>query len=909
MNNQFTHPKERIRFAILTFFFAQGLCMASWASRIPDFKDVFAANYAFYWGLILFMIPVGKFVAIPLAGYLVSKLGSRSMVQVSILGYASSLLCIGLAHEVYLLGFLLFCFGVCWNLCDISFNTQGIEVERIYGKTIMATFHGGWSLGACAGALIGFVMILAGVSPIWHYTLIFIIILIIALSGRKYLQESASQETEVSDTKTQERNAAKAPNGFRLLFQKPEMLLLQLGLVGLFALIVESAMFDWSAVYFESVVHVPKSLQIGFLVFMIMMATGRFLTNYATGVHAGGVVISDNRDINEYIPIYYNHSLDVWAVQCDMVRLEEKGFLKFDLLGLKNLDIITDTLYLILKHTGSAVDINTIPFEDVVFSGIYSTGRTNSVFQFESAGMKKMLQRFQPSCFEDIILLVAAYRPGPMQYLDDIIAVKQGTKPIHYDIPELEPILSETYGAVIYQEQVMRIFQDLAGYSLGGADLVRRAMSKKKMDKLKKERKAFLYGDKERGICGCLSKGIPEAKADALFDSLMDFAKYAFNKSHAAAYALVSYQTAWLKHHYPDCFACAMLNNTEQKDYAPIIEDCRARGVRILPPSILQSHYDCTIENGAIRLGMRSIKGVAEKTAGFIDQIKSARGSGQLHSFSDFLSCCISEEDGKVIQPPAALVEKMISVGVFDIFYKNRQGLLQAYQEIRKRISSTKGENRMEKVNLIIQFFSVPAWDIPDKKWNMQAELEYLGDVYSESPVSGFAPPQYYGCIPFSQMHPGKNKIMGYICNIEEKVSRKGTPIYILSLFDGKEYLSIIGLQKYFPQLSDYLFLPVSMQVKKGEKGFFLENVRILQKTNQKNETSFICDTMEKQQYLQDILSEDHFAAPAEKYCTLHILRFPHGTDDVVRNVPVVVTVNLTEKAYGQVTQKKWYSK
>ena len=239
--------------------------MASWASRIPDFKDVFAANYAFYWGLILFMIPVGKFVAIPLAGYLVSKLGSRSMVQVSILGYASSLLCVGLAHEVYLLGFLLFCFGVCWNLCDISFNTQGIEVERLYGKTIMATFHGGWSLGACAGALIGFVMILAGVSPIWHYTLIFIIILIIALSGRKYLQESAPQEAEVSDTKTQERNTAKKlPMVFACYFKNRKCYFLQLGLVGLFALIVESAMFDWSAVYFESVVHVPKSLQIGF---------------------------------------------------------------------------------------------------------------------------------------------------------------------------------------------------------------------------------------------------------------------------------------------------------------------------------------------------------------------------------------------------------------------------------------------------------------------------------------------------------------------------------------------------------------------------------------------------------------------------------------------------------------------
>ena len=283
MNNQFTYPKEKIRIAILTFFFAQGLCMASWASRIPDFKDVFAANYAFYWGLILFMIPVGKFVAIPLAGYLVSRLGSRTMVQVSILGYAISLLCVGLAHEVYLLGFLLFGFGVFWNLCDISFNTQGIEVERLYGKTIMATFHGGWSLGACTGALIGFVMIWLGVAPVWHYMLISAIILLIVLAGRKYLQEATLREDEESlpNSGTASQVEVETPNVFRLLFRKPEILLLQLGLVGLFALIVESAMFDWSAVYFESVVNVPKSLQIGFLVFMVMMAAGRFLTNYA----------------------------------------------------------------------------------------------------------------------------------------------------------------------------------------------------------------------------------------------------------------------------------------------------------------------------------------------------------------------------------------------------------------------------------------------------------------------------------------------------------------------------------------------------------------------------------------------------------------------------------------------------
>ena len=257
--------------------------MASWASRIPDFKDVFAANYAFYWGLILFMIPVGKFVAIPLAGYLVSRLGSRTMVQVSILGYAISLLCVGLAHEVYLLGFLLFGFGVFWNLCDISFNTQGIEVERLYGITIMATFHGGWSLGACTGALIGFVMIWLGVAPVWHYMLISAIILLIVLAGRKYLQEATLREDEESlpNSGTASQVEVETPNVFRLLFRKPEILLLQLGLVGLFALIVESAMFDWSAVYFESVVNVPKSLQIGFLVFMVMMAAGRFLTNYA----------------------------------------------------------------------------------------------------------------------------------------------------------------------------------------------------------------------------------------------------------------------------------------------------------------------------------------------------------------------------------------------------------------------------------------------------------------------------------------------------------------------------------------------------------------------------------------------------------------------------------------------------
>lgn len=235
-------------------------------------------NYAFYWGLVLFMIPVGKFIAIPLAGYLVSRLGSRIMVQASILGYAISLLAIGTAYSIYMLGVCLFCFGVFWNLCDISLNTQGIGIERLYGRTIMASFHGGWSLAACLGALIGFIMIVSDIPPFWHFSLIAVLIVLILLVGRRYLQNDVEIQPEPLKEANDKEQEAPALISF---VRRPERLLIQLGVVGLFALIVESAMFDWSGVYFESVLQAPKSLQIGFLVFMVMMTVGRFLTNYA----------------------------------------------------------------------------------------------------------------------------------------------------------------------------------------------------------------------------------------------------------------------------------------------------------------------------------------------------------------------------------------------------------------------------------------------------------------------------------------------------------------------------------------------------------------------------------------------------------------------------------------------------
>lgn len=281
MKEQLAYPKERIRYAVLSFFLAQGLCFSSWASRIPDVKAMFDVYDVFYWGLVLFLIPVGKFVAIPLAGFLVSRLGSRIMVQASVFGYALSLFLIGAVSSIYALGACLFFFGVFWNMCDISLNTQGIVIERLLGRTIMASFHGGWSLAACLGAVIGFFMIMAGVPPFIHFSVSALLILLIILCGRRYLQDDRVRQFEEVEVK--EEKGQKETPALLSFIRKPELILIQFGLAGLFGLIVESAMFDWSGLYFESVLQVPKSLQIGFLVFMVMMTVGRFLANWAYG--------------------------------------------------------------------------------------------------------------------------------------------------------------------------------------------------------------------------------------------------------------------------------------------------------------------------------------------------------------------------------------------------------------------------------------------------------------------------------------------------------------------------------------------------------------------------------------------------------------------------------------------------
>jgi len=268
------YSKQRIRYAVLALFIAQGLCFASWASRLPDIKKDFNVESYLHYGLLMFLLPIGKFVAIPLVGLLLPRIGSKKTVLISITGFALSLLLVSIIPGITGLGIALFLFGIFWNMTDISLNTQAIEVERIYGKPIIATFHASWSLAACIGAVIGYVMINLKIVTVYHFLIMSVVAIVIILINYKYLQEPAT----VSEKSKKIEPEEKAKTG---KFHLPETLLIQLGLVWLLALIVENTMFEWSDVYFQSVIKAPESLQVGFLVFMVMMFTGRMLTNYA----------------------------------------------------------------------------------------------------------------------------------------------------------------------------------------------------------------------------------------------------------------------------------------------------------------------------------------------------------------------------------------------------------------------------------------------------------------------------------------------------------------------------------------------------------------------------------------------------------------------------------------------------
>ncbi|HMA53080.1 MAG TPA: DNA polymerase III subunit alpha, partial [Acidobacteriota bacterium] len=371
-------------------------------------------------------------------------------------------------------------------------------------------------------------------------------------------------------------------------------------------------------------------------------------------IHAAGVVITP-KPLVEFLPLYQSVKGEV-TTQFPMGDVEALGLLKMDLLGLRNLTVIDDALALIRAETGVVIDINNLPLADDRTFEVFRSGSTDGIFQFESPGMKDLLRRFRPTEFRDLIALNALYRPGPLKsgMTDESIHRRNHPERIAYELPELEPILRETRGIIIYQEQVMRIATDLAGFTLAGADLLRKAMGKKDKETMKAQKQKFMQGAKK--------KGIATAKADKIFEQIKEFAEYGFNKSHSAAYALLAYQTAYLKAHYPVHFLAALLTSEAERGATPqvvkYIGECHEMGIQVLPPDINKSEFRFTVEGGNIRFGLAAVKGIGQAA---VEELVAARKrAGAFRSpFDLFL-----EHDTKVVNRKA--VESLIKAGAFD---------------------------------------------------------------------------------------------------------------------------------------------------------------------------------------------------------------------------------------------------
>ena len=404
--------------------------------------------------------------------------------------------------------------------------------------------------------------------------------------------------------------------------------------------------------------------------------------------HAAGVLIT-SEPVTHYVPLQTNDG--VITTQYPMGNIEKLGLLKMDFLGLRTLTVIRDALELI-RNRGVVLSPKDIPIDDPAVYEMISQGDTDGVFQLESSGMRSFLTSMQPRSFEDIIAAISLYRPGPMESIPRYIEGKQHPEKIRYETPLLEPILSVTYGCIVYQEQVMQIVRDLAGYSLGRSDLVRRAMAKKKHDVMAKERAFFVHGSPEDGVPGAVSRGVPAPVAEHIFDEMTSFASYAFNKSHAAAYALVAVRTGWLKKHYPAEFMAAMMNsfsgNTEK--IAGYIESCRSRGIQVLRPDINLSSRRFTVDLSgdapAIRFGLGSVKNVG---AASLDQVTAERKkNGPFRNLYDFCHRCVRTDLSK------KAVESLIMAGCFDSPEAHRAQLLAVYE------NAMDGENRTRKNNV-----------------------------------------------------------------------------------------------------------------------------------------------------------------------------------------------------------------
>ncbi|CCX86188.1 dNA polymerase III [Clostridium sp. CAG:590] len=456
-------------------------------------------------------------------------------------------------------------------------------------------------------------------------------------------------------------------------------------------------------------------------------------------MHAAGVVIGQ-KAIDEFVPLSRG-SEDAITTQFTMTTIEELGLLKMDFLGLRTLTVIQDAVRNIKQSKGIDIDIDHLNMEDPEVYDLLCTGQTDGIFQLESNGMKSFMKELKPRNIEDIIAGISLYRPGPMDFIPLYIKGKEHPETITYDCPQLEKILSPTYGCIVYQEQVMQIVMELAGYTLGRSDLVRRAMSKKKGDVMQRERQNFVYGNEEEHVPGCINRGIDEKTANKIFDEMIDFAKYAFNKSHAAAYAVVAYQTAYLKCHYPAEFMAALITSVLDRTdkVSEYIAHCRKLDIPILPPDINEGYSQFSVSGNAIRYGLSALKSVGRPV---IDAIVAEREAhGRYRDLKDFISRLSNKEVNK------RTIESFIKSGALDSFPANRRQMMMIYVQLIDQVNQEKKSAMTGQMSLmdLLGEEEKKAFDIryPDvaeyeKEEKLSFEKEVLGIYVSGHPLEDY---------------------------------------------------------------------------------------------------------------------------------------------------------------------------
>ena len=456
-------------------------------------------------------------------------------------------------------------------------------------------------------------------------------------------------------------------------------------------------------------------------------------------MHAAGVVICQ-KPVDEYVPL--SRAADgTITTQFIMTTLEELGLLKMDFLGLRTLTVIRNAV-LLARRKQPELNINQIDYNDQKVLDYIGTGKTDGVFQLESAGMKGFMKELKPHNLEDVIAGISLYRPGPMDFIPQYIRGKNDSSSITYDCPQLEPILAPTYGCIVYQEQVMQIVRDLAGYSLGRSDLLRRAMSKKKAAVMEKERKIFIYGDEETGVPGCIKNGIDEQTANKIYDEMIDFAKYAFNKSHAAAYAVVSYQTAWLKYYFPVEYMAALMTSVidNPSKVSEYIYACRQMNIKILPPDINKGEANFSVDGGDIRYGLAAIKSIGRPVIKAI--VEDREELGLFQNLEDF----ITRLSAKNILNKRT-IENLIKAGALDTLGGTRKQFMSIYVQIVDHVTQEKKNSMVGQMTLFDlvsedqkEEFQIRMPDVGEysKETLLAFEKEVLGIYVSGHPLEAY---------------------------------------------------------------------------------------------------------------------------------------------------------------------------